>query len=296
MADGDLQFDSRKGLRTTLIGVAANGALVIIKLISGVLGNSYALIADALESALDIFSSLLVYGGLQVAARPPDEDHPYGHGRAESIAALFIGIFMFGAAVGIAIQSVREIMTPHYSPAPFTLVVLVLVVATKELLFRFVRTVGESTGSTALKADAWHHRSDALTSLAAFIGISLALMMGPGYESADDWAALLACAIIAFNGYSILRPAIAELMDATLYVDIEEKVRQLAVKVRGVKGLDKCRVRKYGLNYVVDLHVVVDGDISVRDGHDIAHRVKDALRQSPLKIADVLVHIEPTAN
>ncbi|HYF51308.1 MAG TPA: cation diffusion facilitator family transporter [Planctomycetota bacterium] len=289
-------FDSRQGFRSTLIGVAANGALVIIKLLAGVLGNSYALIADALESALDVFSSLLVYGGLRVAARPPDEDHPYGHGRAESLAALFIGVVMMGAAVILAIQSVREILTPHHTPAPFTLIVLVAVVVTKEVLFRFVHTVGQSTGSTAVQAEAWHHRSDAITSLAAFIGISLALMMGPGYENADDWAALLACSIIAFNGYRILRPAVAELMDATTNIEIEEKVRSLALTVPGVSGLDKCRVRKYGLSYVVDLHVVVRGEMSVREGHDIAHRVKDVLRQSNLQIADVLVHIEPTAS
>lgn len=286
---------SSVGIRSTLVGIAANTVLAATKAITGVLGNSYALIADAIESTFDIASSLVVMGGLKIAAFPADEDHPYGHGKAEPLAAFVVAIALFTAALGIGIQSVREILTPHHAPAPFTLIVLVLVVITKELLFRFVSRVGKSINSTAVKTDAWHHRSDALTSAAAFVGISISLVGGPGYESADDWAALFAACVILSNAYRLIVPAVNEIMDAAPHPAIEEAARQVASAVPGVIGLDKCSVRKMGLEYYVDFHVVVDGAISVSDGHEIAHRVKDAIRKANPRIADVLIHIEPNA-
>jgi len=282
-----------KGMRTTLIAVVVNILLAATKGIAGVLGHSYALIADAVESTMDIISSLVVWSGLRIASVPPDETHPYGHGKAEPLAGIVVALALMGAAIGIAIQSIREIANPHYAPAPYTLIVLVGVIITKELLFRFVFKTGEDISSTALKTDAWHHRSDAITSAAAFIGILIALVGGKGYESADDWAALFASGIIAFNGYRLMRPAIAEVMDAAPPAEIETQVREIAVRVDGVEDLDKCFIRKMGLNYYVDIHVEVDADLTVRRGHEIAHKVKTVLRQSNLKILDVLVHIEP---
>jgi cation diffusion facilitator family transporter len=285
--------DFQRSQRTSLLSVVANAFLVVIKLVAGVLGNSYALIADAIESALDILGSLVVWGGIRYGARPADEDHPYGHGKAESLAALVIAISLLGAAIGLAIQSVRQIVTPAAPPRAFTLVVLVGVIVTKELLFRFVSNVSRDVNSTVLRADAWHHRSDALTSLAAFAGILVTVLGGEGYESADAWAALFACAIIAFNGVRLLRPAMQEIMDAAADPELDEKVRELACSVKDVITTDECRVRKYGLRFVVDLHVVVDGSLSVRRGHEIAHQVKDTLLHSELNISDVLIHIEP---
>jgi cation diffusion facilitator family transporter len=281
------------GMRTTLVGVLANALLAAIKAIAGIVGNSYALIADAIESTADIASSLIVLGGLKIASSPPDEDHPYGHGKAEPLAAMVVAVALCTAAIGIAIQSVREIINPHHAPAPFTLVVLLLVVFTKEALFRSVLKVGTSVQSTAMKTDAWHHRSDAITSAAAFIGISVALIGGEGYESADDWAAMFASCIIGYNGYRLLRPAVAEVMDAAPPPHIEDEVRNVARHVEGVAGLDKCFVRKMGLEYYVDLHVIVDGNITVYRGHEIAHKVKDVIRSANPRIANVLVHIEP---
>ena len=281
------------GIRSTLVGVVTNALLAAVKAIAGILGNSYALVADAIESTSDVASSLVVLGGIRIAAIPADEDHPYGHGKAESIAAVLVSIALCTAAVGIAIQSFREIVTPHHSPAPFTLAVLVLVVLTKETLFRFVIKAGTSTGSTAVTTDAWHHRSDAITSAAAFVGISVALIGGKGYESADDFAALFASAIIMYNGLRLLRKAVQEIMDAAPPADVETAVRATAAAVPGVIGLDKCFVRKMGLEFFVDLHVVVDGELSVRKGHSIAHGVKDAVRRARPEIRDVLVHIEP---
>lgn len=281
------------GSRLALFGAVVNTLMAVGKIVCGVVGHSYALIADGVESTLDVFSSLLVWVGLRFAAIPPDETHPYGHGKAETLATIAVGTSLISTSVLLAIESVREILTPHHAPAPFTLVVLLAVIVIKEILYRKVLKHSTEIGSMALESDAWHHRSDAITSAAAFIGISVALVGGEGYESADDYAALVACLVIAFNGIRILGPAINEAMDTAPPSHIEEGVRDAALEVDGVKGLDKCRVRKMGLEFYVDIHVLVDGELSVRDGHTIAHDVKDAVRFRMPSVADVLVHIEP---
>ncbi len=282
-----------QGMRSTVVGIGVNLALAIIKGTAGVLGNSYALIADAVESTLDVVSSIIVWAGLRISILPPDANHPYGHGKAEPLAAVAVALALLGAAVGIAIESVREIRTPHHAPAPFTLVVLVLVILTKELLFRYVFRVGNATSSTAVKSDAWHHRSDAITSVAAFIGISIALLGGPGYESADDWAALFASWIIGFNAYNLFRPALAELTDAAPDPKLEEEVRAAARRVEGVLGTHKCHVRKMGFDYYVDLDVIVAGSMTVSAAHVVAHQVQDAIRRANPLFTKVLIHVEP---
>lgn len=289
-----LKKSAAVGIRASLSAVFISFALGVIKIIAGIFGHSYALIADGVESMLDVASGLVVAGSLKIAAQPPDEEYPFGKGKIEPTAALVIATGLLAAAAIIAIQSVREILTPHRAPAAFTLVVLVLVVITKELLFRFLFRTGQSIESKAMEADAWHHRSDSLTSLAAFIGISIALWGGKGYEPADDWAALFAASVIAFNGVRLLRNAWREMMDAALPESITEDIREIARRVDGVAGIDMCRVRKSGLGLWVDIHVEVNGDMTVRDGHEIAHRVKDALLDSKHNVMDAVVHIEPT--
>ena len=263
------------------------------KILGGLIGNAYVLIADGIESALDIAGSLVIWGGLKFAARPPDETHPYGHGKAEPIAAVVVAFGVLAAALGLATESVREIRTPHHGPAPFTLGILIVVIVVKEILFRYVNRIGRNVESTAVQTDAWHHRSDALTSAAAFIGISAALIGGRGWESADDWAALFACGVIAANGVRLLRPALSEIMDTAPRGEIVDRVRNAACAVPGVIEVEKCFVRKMGVSYYVDLHVLVNGSISVYEGHELAHRVKDAIRATNPRIADVLVHVEP---
>ncbi len=285
--------DIRHGFRASLVSVLANPLFALGKIIAGILGNSYALVADGVESCADVFSSLVVWKALRVAAKPADAEHPYGHGKAESLAGIVVAAGLLAAAIVMAVQSVKEIITPHHAPAPFTLVVLVLIVATKEGLFRYMRRVGDALDSTALRGDAWHHRSDAVTSVAAFVGISISLIGGVGFESADDWAALAACGFIAFNGVRLLQPALNEIMDASAPREVEERVRQIAAAVPGVVAIEKCRVRKSGVRLLMDIHVIVAGDLSVREGHAIAHRVKDALIAGELPVLDVVVHIEP---
>ncbi len=323
---GNLQ----SGARVALVGMAANVVLATAKILAGALGHSYVLIADGIESALDIAGSAIIWGGLKFAARPPDETHPYGHGKAEPVAAIIVSLGVLAAAVVIAARSVMEIFQPHHAPKPFTLIVLVAVVVVKELLFRSVNRLGKDAESTAIQTDAWHHRTDALTSIAAFIGISIALLGGPRWQSADAWAALFACVLIGANGWRLFYhsplnallggprwqsadawaalfacvligangwrlfyPALHEVLDTAPRGEIVGKVRAAAEAVPGVIEIDKCFVRKMGLEFYVDLHVGVDERISVRAGHELAHAVKDAIRHTNPRIADVLVHIEP---
>ncbi len=282
-----------RSLRATFIGLTANFFLALIKLLAGVFGHSQALIADAVESFADVFSSLVVWRGIVVASRPADAEHPYGHGKAEPLAAAMVAGALWFAAFWIAERSLREITAPHPAPAPFTLAVLVAVVAVKEILFRFVRREGRQVDSPAVHADAWHHRSDAITSFAAGAGISLALLGGPGYEAADDWAALAAACVIAWNGLRLLRPAVNELMDTAPDRQISEEICALAENVPGVARVEKCFVRKMGWQFFVDMHVEVDPQMTVRRSHEIAHEVKDRVREKMPRVSDVLVHIEP---
>ncbi len=284
----------KRGLRATLLGLVVNTFLTAGKLAAGVLGHSHALVADAVESLADIFSSIVVWRGLVVAAEPPDEDHPYGHGKAEPLAAATVSTMLLLAAVGITVTSVQAIYSGHsHAPRPFTLLVLVAVIAIKELMFRFVSAEADSVESSAVRADAWHHRSDAITSLAAAVGITIALIGGKGYEAADDVAAIVAAAIIAFNGWRQFRPALNELMDASPNREVIEKIRRIAAAIPRVQKVEKCMVRKMGHRYFVDMHVEVDPQMTVQEGHAIAHEVKDKVREKFPAVRDVLVHIEP---
>jgi cation diffusion facilitator family transporter len=277
-----------------LRGIGLNLVLAVVKFAAGIFGHTYALIADGAESLLDILSSSLVWAGFRVAARPPDADHPYGHGKAEPLAALGVAVFVFAVAGWIAWHAVHEIITPHESPAWWTLLVLAGVIVTKMWFSRRMGLAGEEVGSTALGVEALHHWSDAMTSGAAFVGICIALWGGKGWETADDWAALFACVVISFNGVAMFGKGLRDVMDTAVPADFENEVRSIALGVAGVKALDKVRVRKSGLSHLVDIQVRVNGQLTVTAGHDIAHAVKDALLASvPHRITDVTVHVEP---
>lgn len=280
-------------IRTTYISIFSNILLAGIKILSGFIGQSYALIADGIESTTDVFSSALVLFGLKYSSKPADENHPYGHGKIEPLITFLVVLFLVISALVIVYQSVQNIMIPHNKPEPWTLIILSLIILWKELSYRFVAKKGRESNSTSLQADAWHHRSDAITSLFAFIGISISLFMGEGYESADDWAALLASTFIFYNSYLIFRPALGEVMDEHAYDDLVIEIRNISQTVKGVVATEKCYVRKMGMKFYVDLHVEVDGEISVRQGHEISHRLKDVLLRELPTIEDVLIHIEP---
>jgi cation diffusion facilitator family transporter len=282
-----------KAIKATYLSVIGNAGLAIIKGLTGYLGNSYALIADAIESTSDIFSSLLVLFGIKYASRPADKNHPYGHGRAEPLVTFLVVGFLIASAILIAYQSIRNIQTPHNVPKPYTLIVLGSIIIIKEIFYRIVSKRSHETNSSSLKADAWHHRADAITSLTAFIGISIALIFGKGYETADDWAALVAAIIILYNAYHIFRPALGEIMDEQLYDDLILDIRLVSKTVTGVIDTEKCLVRKTGMTFHVDLHILVESNISVKHGHDIAHKLKEQLMKELPQVADVLIHVEP---
>ncbi len=288
-----LERVSSAGVRTTLLGMAVNACLAVVKGVAGVVGNSYALVADAIESAADVVTSFVVLLGVRMAGKPADADHPYGHGKFEPLAAAVVSLTLFGAAVLIMVESVREILTPHHSPEPFTLVVLVAVVVIKEVLARYVGKTAEGIGSVAVKADSFHHRADAITSAAAFVGISVAVFGGPGFEIADDIAAVLAAVVIAINALVLFRPALSELIDTAPAPEIAQSIRDIALEVPGVLGTHKCGVRKVGFVYFVDLDVLCNPDETIRHGHEIAHNVGEAIHSALPAVAKVLVHVEP---
>ena len=285
--------NEQSAIRTTYFSIAGNIALAAIKGLAGFFGNSYALIADAIESTTDIFSSLLVLFGLKYAKRPADDNHPYGHGKIEPLITFLVVGFLITSATIIAYESIMNILTPHKTPKSWTLLVLGTIILWKEISYRVVLKKSIQTNSSSLKADAWHHRSDAITSIMAFIGISIALIFGKGYETADDWAALAASLFIFYNGYLIFRPALGEIMDEHLYDDLINEIRQVSSNVDGILGTEKCFIRKAGTKYHIDLHAQVNGKISVKEGHDLAHKLKDRLRRDIPNIGHVLIHIEP---
>jgi cation diffusion facilitator family transporter len=285
--------NEKKAINTIVFSIVGNCFLALVKGFAGFFGNSYALIADAIESTTDIFSSILVLFGLKYANKPADKNHPYGHGKIEPLITFLLVGFLVISATFIAHESIQNIRNPHALPEKWTLIVLALIIAWKELSFRIVIQKSKETNSSSLKADAWHHRSDAITSIAAFIGISMALMLGKGYESADDWAALFASGFIFYNSYLIFRPALGEIMDEHFYDDLVEDIRRISLTVDGIIATEKCFIRKVGMIYHVDLHAKVNGSISVTDGHNLAHQLKDTLRAEIPQLGHVLIHIEP---
>lgn len=287
--------NEQTAIRTTYFSIFGNAALALIKGLAGLFGNSYALIADAMESTTDIFASLLVLFGFKYAKKPADENHPYGHGKIEPLITFIVVAFLVTSAVIIAYESIQNIQSPQEAPKSWTLIVLGAIILWKEVSFRIVIRKSKQTHSTSLKADAWHHRSDAITSVMAFIGISIALVFGPGYETADDWAALFASGFILYNSYLIFRPALGEIMDEHQYDDLIQEIREKSLEVEGILGTEKCFIRKSGMKYHVDLHAIVDGTISVEQGHLIAHNLKDYLRKEIPNLGHVLIHIEPDA-
>ena len=292
------QSHTIRSIRAAQAGAATNAVLALAKITAGVLGTTYALVADGVESLADVASSLIVWGGVAVAARPADENHPYGHGRAESVAAAIVSLMLLGAAVFIAIESIREIRTPHQFPASWTLIALLAVVVVKAMLAHRVSQVGEESGSTAVAADAFHHLSDAITSAAAFIGISAALLGrhfggGPRWAAADDWAALASSLVIARNGFTMALAALHDLMDRSPGEPVLAPLRVAALGVPGVRAIEKLAARRVGTGYRVTVHVQAAPELSLADAHSLGGRVKHAMCHAGLRIDSVLVHMEP---
>lgn len=290
---GRMNERTRRGIGVARVALGVSIGFVVIKITTGLVGHSYALVADGVESTLDIFSSLIVWRGLLVAGRDPDEEYHFGYGKAESVASAAVAIMLLIAALGISVAAIREIVTPHHVPEPYTLAVLVGVIVVKEGLFRWMAAVGGELDSPALTTDAWHQRADAITSAAAFVGILVALVGGPAWAPADDVAALAASGIIAVNGFRLLRPAVQDLMDRAPDRDVLERVERTALEVQGVCGVEKIQARRAGAGYFVTLHIEADPRMTLQAAHLLGHDVKDAVREAVPSVIDVLVHMEP---
>jgi cation diffusion facilitator family transporter len=286
------QTPQRTPERAAVVGLLLNAALATVKLIAGIVGHSFALVADSVESMVDIAGSLIVWRALRYGARPPDEDHPFGHGKVEALAAMTVGLLIIMAGVGIAVKSIDGIITPHEMPAWYTLVVLIAVVLIKEGLFRFTREAATMHDSTAGHADAWHHRSDAITSAAAAVGITVALVGGERYAPADDWAALLASGVIVANGLMLMRSPMAELMDAAS-PRIAAECGEIAMEIDGIRRIERCDARKVGRTYRVIMHAEVDPTMTVTAAHALTGRVKALVRERLPAVTSLLIHVEP---
>lgn len=279
--------------RAALLGLVINLLLGLVKLGGGVFGRSVALISDAVNSLGDALGSGVVLFALRVAQQPPDEEHPYGHTRAEAIAGSNVALLIIVSALLVAWEALQRLGHVHAVPPVWTLWIAGANVVIKESLYWYKRRVGRRTGSSALIANAWDHRSDALCSLAVLIGLSLVRWGGRDWMAADDVAALVVVAAILWSGARLLRKSASELMDVQAEPDLVRRIRETAEAVPDVLAVEKLWVRKSGLEYFADIHVEVDPDLSVARGHEVGHQVKDRLRAAFPALRDVLVHLEP---
>ncbi len=283
----------REAARAAALGLAVNAALAAAKLAGGIIAHSYALISDAVHSLTDLLMSMGVLFALWYAQRPPDQEHPYGHTRAEAIAGSNVALLILLTAAGLAWEVTGGISHIHVVPPAWTLAIAAVNVVVKEALYRYKIRVGQRLGSGILIANAWDHRGDALSSLAVLIGLAAVRLGGPSWGVADPLAALVVILIITVSGLHLFRDSFSELMDAQAGSDLVETVREVAEAVEGVRGIETLWLRKTGLEYLVDIHVEVDASLRIEEGHRIAHRVKNALLERFPAVRDVLVHIEP---
>ncbi|WP_146393185.1 cation diffusion facilitator family transporter [Allorhodopirellula solitaria] len=283
----------REVTQAALLGLVVNLVLGVVKLVGGILGSSFALIADAVNSIGDVVTTLVVLFALRVAQRPADAEHPYGHSRAEGIAASNVALLVIISAVLVGWEAIQRISTEHTVPPAWTLWIAGGNVIIKEGLYRYKVQVGKRTGSASIIANAWDHRSDALCALAVLIGLAAVRFGGPRFAWADEAASLVVVAAIVWTGVQLFRASASELMDVQANPDLVDRMRAAAVEVDGVENVETLWVRKSGLEYFADIHIEVDQALTVAEGHRIGHRVKDHLLEQFISLRDVLVHLEP---
>lgn len=281
------------GKGSAVKGIVLNGVLGTAKLLAGLLGHSYAMVADACESFSDVMSSCVTLYGLRIAAEPADQTHPAGHGRAETLASAVTALVLTVVGTLIFWHAWDSLYEPRQAPNPLTLLVLVPVILLKEWMFRWMRERGKQIGSLALLAEAWHQRSDAVTSVAALSGIAMTWIGGPAWVHADSWAAMFASLWLIGTGLWLLGPTLHELMEGSVDPALVEFIRETSQSCEGIQGIDKVWVRKLGMRLMVDLHIEVEPDISVQEGHRLAHEVKAKLQRELPQVRDVMVHVEP---
>jgi cation diffusion facilitator family transporter len=283
----------RSGQGSALKAIMVNSALCAAKLAGGILGHSYAMVADAAESFTDVVGSSIAFFGLSVAATPADRQHPAGHGRAETLASAVTALALMAIGGLIFWQSLLSLGEPRSTPNPLVLFILIPVILIKEWMFHWLRERGKAIGSVAVMTEAWHQRSDVVTSVAALFGIIAAWIGGPAWNHADSWAAMLASLWLVGVGIWLINPALHELMEGSMDPALLAFIRETGGSCPGVKGIDKVGVRKLGMRLMIDLHVEVEPMISVLEGHRVAHEVKARLQSELPQVLDVMVHVEP---
>lgn len=283
----------RQVTRGALVGLFVNLALGIAKLLGGIFGHSFALISDSVNSLGDVFATCVVLAAVRIAQLPADREHPYGHSRAEAVAATNVAVTIIMSALWIGWEAISRFGEEGEPPHVWTLWISAANVVIKEFLYRYSVRLGERTGSQAMIANAWDHRSDAFCALAVLLGLATVRWAGPEFGWADEVAALIVVAAILWTAVALFRSSANELLDVQAAPELVNEIRQLAAGVPGVLDVEKLRVRKSGLEYFVDIHIEVDPQMSVADGHRVGHAVKDRLKGAKETLRDVLVHLEP---
>ncbi len=283
----------KEARRVTLIGAGLNILLATLKATGGILFNSTALIADAVDSTGDLLSDAITYITVKVARKPADQSHPYGHGRVETVAALIIAMLLFGAAIGIATNAVKSISGGDHTPVAFpALIVALISIIVKEFLYRWTRKVALKMRSKALEANAHNHRSDAFSSIAVFIGL-LTNYFIPGAWFMDAVASIFVTIFISRTAVIVLRDSAMELVDSAQDHELCTAIIETANMVHKVKNPHRCRSRRYGHVVVIDLDIEVHPETTVQEGHQLAHKVKDLVLEKFKEVADLQIHIEP---
>jgi cation diffusion facilitator family transporter len=283
----------QSGRRIALIGMIVSGGLAALKITVGQFGNSTALVADGFESAADVVASGTIFLALTLAMKPPDSNHPYGHGRIETLAGLLLGFVLFCAGIAISAHALLLEHDQLPMPSAYTIWPLILSVVLKLALMRYKYSAGRRIRSAALIADAANDGVDAISGGAALIALGMTLMSPERFRHADQWGAFVVGLIVVFTGIRVIRETGSQLMDTMPDPWLMKMVREAAVTVAGVAGVEKCFARKTGLKYHVDLHLEVDPELTVRASHDIAQAVRERIRGQLDWVADVLVHVEP---
>lgn len=287
------QISIRRGSQVALVSIAASGLLAIANISLGWTGGSTSVVAAGVEFAGDVLASTVVLVGLRFGALPADADHPYGHGRAETLGGLIVGLILVLSGLGICIRSAQKIAEVHPPPAVYTMYPLAAAIFVKSGLSMLKFQVGRSIRSASLVADAWNDAVDILSAMAAMLAVFLTMYDPARFLAADHYGGFTVGLVVIFTGLRVTRDASLELMDTMPESALIEQVRKVAMEVPNVSGVEKCFARKTGLQYHVDLHLEVHPDITVRASHDIATMVRIRIKETIPDIADVLVHVEP---
>jgi cation diffusion facilitator family transporter len=285
---------TNRGRRIAILSVAASGVLALANIASGLLAGSTAVVAAGLEFAGDVLASLIVFLGMVIASRPPDANHPYGHGRFEILAGLLVGLILVLGGCGIAFRALEKVSEVHAPPARGAVYPLIAAIVIKAVLATLKFRTGRGISSAALVADAWNDAVDILSAMVALIALALSVHNPAEFLAADHYGGFAVGVIVILTGFRVVRDASMELTDTMPSNAVLENIRRFALEVPGVEGVEKCFARKTGFKYHVDIHIEVDPSLTVATSHDIATDVRQHLRRRAPTVADVLVHIEPS--